>query len=211
MAARDAVGWTVALGLEGAWAWWAWRSLRTGRLAAGTWASWPAPLAYNGLIGPGPGLQPNGVYQVATAITIPAGGGGVYNYSIRADDAAQFAVDGVPLGVVTFRDSWRNPVAGQISLSPGAHLILLTVVNNGRGTDQIVPYNSGLKTPTGVRFVLTSATGRVLVTTDSAAGWHYSGYWPQVTHGRLATLRLDLQGLAGPSGTPGAATPGREA
>jgi len=165
---------------------------------APAWAQWPAPQAYTVYstsggapgIGPGPGNQPNGVYQVITRFTAPVSG--VYTWTLAADDGAAAWLDGQLLGTATFASGRQG---GTVSVSQGSHWLWVTVTNNSLGSPAIVGYGTGSPNPTGVAVTLTDPSGQTVVSTASAQGWHYSGYLTNVAAGTVLTA------VAGPPGT----------
>ena len=183
-------------------------SSRTASVSTPSFLSWSAPQSYSesgfAVIGPGPGNQPNGAYQLAIEFTIPSTR--QYVLSVVADDLAILTLDGVTVGYVTGQTSFQaNPSTSRsatISLAQGTHQLVVTMWNNYMGIAMKVPYQSGNANPTGLYLQLQSAAGPVIVTTASATGWHYSGYAAdlQVVSNQLYTGSL--------FGQPSAATPG---
>lgn len=141
-----------------------------------------APTAYNGLIGPGPGNQPNGSYTLSTQFSVPASGS--YTFEIAADDCAVVILDGKVLGAVDYNHSFgqNRLVKFSRSLSVGTHALVIIMYNNNMGNRTSVPYRSGTDNPTGLRLLVLAPNGTTVVTTASAAGWHYSGYVTQHPH-----------------------------
>lgn len=156
-------------------------------VTAPSFLSQPAPAQYNYLdtnnsfataaIGPGSGNQPNGTYTVSAQFTAPVTG--TYALEVGADDCAVLVMDGATLGAVDINHSFNlssHFVTGTIDLSAGTHTLVAQVYNNDLGTRTAVPYGSGTPNPTGFAMTLTAPSGQTVLTTSSAAGWHYSGY-----------------------------------
>lgn len=155
------------------------------RSSAPAFLSWSKATAYTEesipIVGPGPGNQPNGSYQIAARFTAPTSGR--YQLSLWADDWATVAIDGSTIGSTSM--AWRT---GIVSLSAGVHQLVATVTNNDLGDLRLVPYQSGTANPTGFGCKLISPSGGTILTTTTASGWYYSGYTRSL---QVSTIHTD--------------------
>lgn len=143
--------------------------------------SWPAPPAPSGgALGPGPGNQPNGVYTLATTFNLASSG--AVTLAAMADDWARLYLDGHDIGSVSLNMNAGKPVSRTLTLAAGTHTLLARITNNGLGVPAEVAYNSGSANPTAFTCTLTDSSGKTLLTTSAASGWHYADYahTPQV-------------------------------
>lgn len=126
-------------------------------------------------IGPGSGNQPNGVYYLATTVTVPQDG--TVTLSVAADDAAAVYFGGALIAQVNLLQSSTYGAQAQFSgnIKAGTYVVAVEVSNNDNGTYSYVPYNSGSANPTA--FLMTIAqNGQTLRDTSSATGWVMLAY-----------------------------------